>query len=287
MRSHDPVSALIFLATAVITTLLCFGTPAKSLFAHQSQTHPQSQPQAASAPAAFREEVIAQMTPGSTYEAGFVGDKHLAWVEKRASTRVVLLDGKQQGGIYDEVKSLSFNDDESHFAFLAKRKSSWVLVLDGQEHSPEYSKASSLEFQPASSSTAFGGCNKKKCRLVVDGAEIGTEYSDISYPQYSRDGKRLAFLGKHEKKWIANIDGKEAGPELDDIWGSAWGFTRDATRLYVAGRIKNNWMYSIDGQLGPGFEVISYLRFSPDGQHYAYGGATSKAVSKSKKPSAP
>jgi hypothetical protein len=282
---HNPVSALIFLVTSVTTTLLCFGAPATSLFAAQPQTQTQSPPQAPppEAPAAFREEVIAQMTPGSTYEAGFVGDKHLAWVEKRSSTRIVLLDGKQQGGAFDEVKSLSFNDDESHFAFLAKRKSSWVLVLDGQEHSPEYSKATSLEFPPARSSPAFGGCNKKKCRLVVDGAETGVEYTDISYPQFSRDGKRLAFLGKHEKKWIANIDGKEVGPELDDIWGSAWGFTRDASRFYVAGRIKNNWMYWIDGQLGPGFGVISYLRFSPDGQHYAYGGAISKGGFKKQK----
>lgn len=271
-RLHHQVAALVFLGIAVFVTLLGFRSTATATLASQSQAQA---PQAPVSP--FREEVIAEMTPGSTYEAAFVGNKHLAWVEKRVSTRVVLLDGKEQGGAYDEVKNLNFNDDESHFAFVGKRGSSWVLVLDGQEHSPEYSKATSFGFQPAGNSIAFGGCNKKKCRLVVDGSETGQEYTDISFPQYSRDGKRLAFLGKHEKKWIANVDGKEVGPELDDIWGSAWGFTRDAGQVFVAGRIKNDWMYSINSRLGPGFQVISYLCFSPDGQHYAYGGVGAKA----------
>lgn len=277
-RLHHQVAALVFLGIAVFVAPLCFRTTAIPISASQSQT------QSSQAPAAtFHEEVIAEMSPGSTYEAAFVGNKHLAWVEKRVSTRVVLLDGKGQGGAYDEVKDLSFNDDESHFAFIGKRNSSWVLVLDGQDHSPEYSKITSFQFQPSGSSIAFGGCNKKKCRLVVDGAETGPEYTDISFPQYSRDGKRLAFLSKHEKKWTASVDSKEVGPELDDVWGSAWGFTRDASQFFVAGRIKNDWMYSIDGQPGPGFEVISFLRFSPDGQHYAYGGASAKVGFKKQK----
>lgn len=279
MRSpNNHVSAVVCRAAAVCITLFCLRTPATSLFGRRTQT-----PAPPLAAAAFHEEVIAEMTPGSKYEAAFVGNKHLAWVEKRVSTQIVLLDGKQQGGAYDDVKHLGFNDDESHFVFFAKRNSSWVLVLDGQEHSSEYSKITSLEFQPAGNSYTFCACIKKKCRLLVDGVETGAEYTDISYPKYSRDGKRLAFLGKHDKKWIANVDGKEVGPELDYIWGSAWGFTRDASRFFVAGRIKANWMYSIDGQLGPGFEVISYLRFSPDGHHHAYGGAIAKGGFKKQK----
>lgn len=266
------------LAAAVCVTLFGLGTPATSLLGRPS--HTQAPPVAA---AAFHEEVIAEMTPGSKYESALVGDKHFAWVENQVGTRIVRLDGKQQSGAYDEVKSLHFNDDEAHLAFTGKRKGSWVLVLDGQEHPPEYSKVTSLQFQPGGSSYAFCGCNKKKCRLLVDGVETGAEYTDVSYPQYSRDGKRLAFLGKHEKKWIAIVDGKEVGPELDDIWGSAWGFTRDGSRFFVAGRIKTNWMYSLDGQLTPGSEVISYLRFSGDGQHYAYGAASAKLGFKKQK----
>ncbi len=233
---------------------------------------------------AFHEEVIAEMTPGSKFETGLVGDKHLAWAEKRVSTQIVLLDGKQQGGAYDEVKSLQFNEDESHLAFFAKRKSSWVLVLDGAEHPPEYTEASSIAFQPKGSSLVYCACQqKKKCRLVVDGAETGAVYQEFSYPRYSRDGKRLAYLGKREKKWVAIVDGKEVGPEMDDIWGSAWGFTRDASQFFVAGRVKTNWMHYLDGQPGSGFEVISHIRFSSDGKHYAYGGASAKLGFKKQK----
>lgn len=220
----------------------------------------------------FHEGVLAEVAQGSELKEVCFGDKHVAWIENQGGKRVVKLDGKPQGGVYDEVKHMNFNEDEAHFGFFAKRNSEWVFVLDGQEHSPGYTKTTEADFQPNGNSIAYGVCHEKKCRLVVDGTDAGAEYEDISYPLYSHDGKRLAYIGKRGKKWIAVVDGKEMGTELDEVWFSAWGFSHDGSRFHVAGRIKSKWMHVVDGVPGPGFEVISPIAFSHDGRHYAYGG---------------
>ncbi|HUJ31139.1 MAG TPA: hypothetical protein VLY23_07645 [Candidatus Acidoferrum sp.] len=232
----------------------------------------------------FHEEVIAELSPGSELKRELVGVSHLAWVESLSGKRTVRLDGKQQGGVYDDADYLSFNADEKHFGFFAKRGSAWTFVLDGQEHSPEYAHTTAVDFQPKGDSIAYCACReKRKCRLVVDGTEMGDEYEDISYPQYSRDGKRLAYLAKRNKKWIAVVDGKELGPDANSVWFSSWGFSRDGSHFFVAAATKNSWGYAVDGTPGPDFEVISRITFSHDGQHYAYGGTDAKAGFKKQK----
>jgi hypothetical protein len=42
-------------------------------------------------------------------------------------------------------------------------------------------------------------------------------------------------------------------------------------------------MYMVDGVAGPGFEVISYISFTNDGKHYAYGGTIAKPGFKKQK----
>ena len=232
---------------------------------------------------AFREEVIAEMSPGSEIKDEVVTLSHVAWVENVGGKRTVKLDGAQQGGVYDDAKYLDASFDEKHFGFFAKRGSAWIFVLDGQEHSPEYTKITAIDFQPKGNSIAYGACHEKKCRLVVDGNETGAEYGDISYPKYSHDGKRLAYLVKRGKKWIAVVDGKETGPEAGEMWFASWGFSPDGSRFYFAAQTKNDWMYAIDGAAGPDFEVISRIAFTGDGLHYAYGGTNAKGGFKKQK----
>jgi hypothetical protein len=256
--------------------LLCAGTGA------QAQTGSATgQPKATSA---FHEEVIAEITQGSELKTSLVGRNHIAWVEKGGGKETVRLDGKQQGGVFEDVKYLNFSSHEAHLAFFGKRESAWIFVLDGQEHAQRYKKITSTSFEPQGNSYSYCACVEKRCRLVIEGAETGPEYDDVSYTQYSRDGKRLAFFVKRQKKWIAVVDGKEFGPELEDFWPSAWGFSRSGGRFYVAAWIKGSkWLYLVDGTLGPGFDVISYISFTDDEKHYAYGGTIAKAGFKKQK----
>ena len=232
-------------------------------------------PQAAGAwraSSAFQEELIEQITPGSSFEDVRISGDHIAWIENSSGKRTVRLDGNQQAGTYDDVKYMKFSWHGANFMFFGKRGSSWILVLDGQEQPQRYDKISGISFQPEGTSYAFVECREKRCRLNVDGGEVGAVYEDFSYPQYSRDGKRLAYFGKRGRKWIAVVDGKETAPDLDDLWGSAWGFTLDGSRFYAAGRVNGKWVYLVDGAPGPSFDAISRIAFSVDGQHYAYGG---------------
>jgi hypothetical protein len=274
METSDHVLLAVKLVVLSLA-LFCVGTSA------QTQTGPSAGQ--LNPTTAFHEELIAEVTQGSELRTWLIGDNQIAWVEKHDGKESVKLDGKQQGGTYDDVKYLTFSSHGAHLAFFGKRDSAWMFVLDGQEHSQRYKRITSPSFQPKGSSYSYCACVEKKCQVVIDGAETGQEYDDVSYTKYSRDGKRLAFLVKRQKKWIAVVDGKEFGPELDDFWPSAWGFSRDGSRFYVAGLLKRNWMYLVDGVQGPEFEVISYISFTNNGKHYAYGGAIAKLGFKKQK----
>lgn len=247
---------------------------------------PQASPAAASA-LAFHQDVIAEIPAGSELEDWLSTGSHVAWAEKKGSAWIVKLDGKQQGGTYDDLEYLEFSDEGTHLAFFGKRNSKWALVLDGQERSPEYLHASSVAFQPHGNSFAFGACTaKKKCSLVVDGKANGAVYDDLSYPQYSDNGKQLAYFGKHGKKWVAIVDGKETGPEVDDFAASEWGFSPDGGHFFVAAAMDRKMAYVVDGTPGPGCVTISPIAFSRDGKDYAYSGALERLGFKKSKTSA-
>jgi len=205
---------------------------------------------------------------------------------KLGDKRSVHLDGRQLGNAYDDIKYLQFSRDESRIVFFGKRSSEWHFVDDGKEDSKACSSPTSVAFQPDGSSIAYSECREKRCRLVVDGSEIGAEYNDISYPKYSPDGKHLAFLASRSKKWVAVMDGKELPGEVDEPGFASWGFSRGAGRFFMSGRMKSTFVHVVDGTPTPGFEIISQIVFSRDGNHYAYGGAYSKGGFKKQKYSA-
>ena len=237
----------------------------------------------------FHEETIAEVSSGSEFKGAMLTVSHLAWVESMGGKHVLKLDGKPQGGMYDDIKDINFSADDRHLIFLGKRAVNWVLVEDGQERSPEYTLITSAAFQPQGDSIVYGACQEKKCKLIIDGNETGMEYEEISYPKYSHNGKRLAYLAKRGGKWTAVVDGKEMGPLSDEVWGAAWGFSPDDSHFVYAARTGNavvktlvggqgvKWSWLLDGNPGPAFTVISPISFSSDGRHYAYaGGEVSK-----------
>ncbi len=231
----------------------------------------------------FHAQVIGTITAGSSFKGIRISGAHVAWVEEFAGKQTVRLDGKVQGGTYDEISHARFSPGARHFVFFGKRGSSWVLVFDGREQPGQYDKVSGVAFPPQGDSYAFVACQAKKCQLNVDGTMSGPVYDDFSSPRYSNDGKKLAFLGKRDGMWFAVVSGKELGPGMKDAWPLFWGFADDGSRFYVAGRLDGKWTYIVDGKPGPDFDVISPIAFSPDGRHYAYGGTVVKAGALKKK----
>ncbi len=238
----------------------------------------QDKPVASSLPTSAKikihEEVIGELSPGSKMEIARSSENHIAWIEKKGGSRIVKLDGKQVGAVYDDANFLRFSADEQHLAFTAKRNSKWVLVLDGQERSKQFGRLTAPTLSANGQSFAVSACVGKKCRLVVNGDEIGPEFEDISAPVFTSSGEHYGYLGKSGKKWVLQLDGKVYGPEMDDF--DTWWISPDARHVAVAGLIDKNWTWVVDGVPGPGFDVISSIAFSPDYEHFAYGGTDAK-----------
>jgi hypothetical protein len=146
-------------------------------------------------------------------------------------------------------------------------------VFDGKETSRGYASVTAISLQPQGGAFAYGACVKKKsCQLVVNDKPVSDEYETMSPPSYSDDGKHLGFCGTRQKESHIVVDGRDAGPKVGYHDPNHWGFDKSG-RLYSAVSTNFKWTYLIGDTMGPMFDVISPVVFSPDGQHFAYAGA--------------
>lgn len=218
---------------------------------------------------AFHEQVLGEIPAGTAFKAWSVAGDHVAWAEAQDDKWTVMLDGKQQGGTYENIEYLTLSPDGLHLHFFGKRRDGWVHVLDGNETSPGYASVTSISLQPLGTSFAYGACAKKNsCQLIVDDKATSDEYQSISLPQYSADGKHLGFCGTRQKGSHLVVDGRDAGPQVGYYDPARWGFDNTG-RLYAAVSTNFKWTYLVGDKMGPMFDVISPLVFSPDGRHMA------------------
>lgn len=246
-------------------------------------------PPAADDSPSAQEELFAAAPPKTEMSSKEIvkSQHHMAWVEKQGNLRMVFVDGKQQGGHYNEVTHLEFSPDEAHFAFATRSTTNWWLVYDGKDQPEQYYSIQGMQWRPGSNTLAYTACSeKKKCRFYEDGKASGPDYEGIYSLKYSRDGSHFAFMAYRNKAWYAVLDGKEIGPGMDRIDDRHWGFSRTG-HFYVAAchgcrglprghYVHEHWTYVVDGTAGPPFEVISPIKFSPDDKHYTYAGTVVK-----------
>lgn len=247
------------------------------------QPAPSSTPRADSA-SAFREELITEVPSGTELKGWSSAGNHAGWVEKKGGDWIVKLDGKQQGGTYQNVEYFALSRDGNHVHFFGKREGKWLHVFDGKEASPAYVDVTTVSLQPSGNSFAFCACiEKKNCHLIVDDKQAPDEYNDVSFPRYSPDGKHLAFFAKPKKKWVAIVDGKQSGPELEEVAFQHSGFSPASNHFYAAVAVRAKWTYLVDDSFGPAFDTISPMAFSSDDKHYAYAGVDSHGGFKKQK----
>jgi hypothetical protein len=263
---HMSILTVILCVSAVPLAWTQAPTPA-------AQPTPRSGESLPSSTLKIHEEPLGELSPGSKVELARCTDNHLAWIEKAGGKRVVKLDGKPVG-TYDDANSLRFSADEQHLAFAAKRNGEWVVVLDGQERTKEYGRLSAPALSANGKFFAAAGCREKKCHVIVNGDETSPEFEDINGLGFTESGAHYAYFAKRHKKWVLMLDGKEYGPEMNDFVD--WVTDPEAKRVAVAGLIGEKWTWVVDGIRGPALDVISPIVFSPDYQHYAYGGTDAK-----------
>lgn len=218
--------------------------------------------------------VVLDGEPGPTYERvaalTFSPDcSHLAYIAAQDGQQRVVLDGKP-GPAYASVDPffLRFTAAGS-LGYRARRGARMYLLLDGQVSGD---RAGILDWSagPEGRGVAVITRSGETWSVVFNGAR-GADYDAIAAPAVvSPDGAHVAYAARKGRHWFAVKDGTP-GPGWDLIAqgpqfgpdGGYWG--------YVARR-GGQWFVVVDGhENGPyGWFAWGGLRFSPDGQHYAF-----------------
>jgi hypothetical protein len=118
-------------------------------------------------PFAIQEEFLGEKGLGTPaddkWDIASSDGARVAWRDKQGEKWVVLVNGEQAGGRYDNVEWVIFSPNSEHIAYRAKTGTSWVMVVDGRP---------------------------------------GPAYREIEEPRFSRDSQHFAYPAKKGDKWL-------------------------------------------------------------------------------------
>jgi hypothetical protein len=90
----------------------------------------------------------------------------------------------------------------------------------------------------------------------------------------SRDGKRVAWRDRTAKHWVVKVNGDPMGPEFEEIEWIL--FSPDGKRVAYRAKQERSWVAVLDGKPGSPYQEIGAIRFSPDNQRVAYAAKKGK-----------
>lgn len=86
----------------------------------------------------------------------------------------------------------------------------------------------------------------------------------------SPDGKHMAYVAKNDKGMFVRLDGKPDSKIWVKIGRGTPKFNITSDRMAYTAYDGKHWHVVINGTVGPGFDGLTRLAFSPDGKHFAY-----------------
>ncbi len=205
--------------------------------------------------------VVVDGRPGHSY--GSVGrpvfstdGKRVAYAARRGSKWLMVVDGKEQGDLYDAVGVAVlnaigecrpvFSPDSRRLAYQARRGDQWYLVADG--------KPEAIDGPPI--------------HVVLD----QTGQATVTLPPlvFSPDGKLLAHVAAaNGAAWVV-VNGT-AGPHYAEVAGGGPVFSPDGQHIAYAAKKGETWCIMLDGsEQQTHYSSLSSVLFSPDGNHLAY-----------------
>lgn len=234
--------------------------------------------------AGLREQLIAEVAaevPMNEWELTASKDgERLAWREKRGKRWVVLVNGKQVGGEFDEVAALQFGPDGKRFAFSAKNGKGWTNVIDGVEQGGPYKKVGSVLFSPDGSRSSFWAKTSDGGLYVVDGKSQAL-HKDVLRGKFSPDNLHFAYTAQKGKQWFVVVDGVE-GPGYGEAESPHYR-EKALTMAYVARRQKT-WFLVDDGKetlardLKYGYRLLGFTPVAEEPVLEVYDGNQSKML---------
>lgn len=206
------------------------------------------------------------------------GRRH-AYLGVAGTDMIVVVDGKEvarapmQGGVVP-LQNLRFSPGGKRFCFQQQEDQGAFtrLVMDGQP-GERYQSVQDLVFSPDESRFAYlatkPGDDSGRMNLVVDGKDVGYQGADL---QFSPDGQTVVTVGHTPTESVLLMNGK-AGSRAKSIRGVH--MSKAGINLLVIGKNPGNGglgeFLGASGKMIPGSECekIEWVKFSPDGKHYA------------------
>lgn len=210
----------------------------------------------------------------------------LAFAALSGSRWFVVLDGKPQPA-WDNLGPLAFSPDGKRVAYAAMQQGKWLVVADGKAQKAfDTIGEQTLRWSPDSRHLAYAAQTDQQWCVVVDGRP-GQTFQRIGQMEFSPDGRVLAYIaGRDSRETVVreSVEGPGATPGFEPERASAetaprWFdrigdgtlvFSPAGRRLAFVARTRRASFVVVDGKRKPGYDLVGYLTFTPDGRYPVY-----------------
>ena len=213
--------------------------------------------------------------------------KHFFYAPNGADNFVHLVLEGNENADFESIESPVFSEEGGHCAYVATQDGQKVLVVDGKAETPLDQEIFRLQFSRDGKHYAYGRQSGDKAVVVLDG-KPQREYHDIAWETiYLSPTGRLCYQatkdeGESGNKSVVVIDGKEsaiAGATLTVASGiteisEQLLFSPDAKHFAYITTSPDGTSVVVDGKTGRPYDTIGNLQFSPDGSRVAYTART-------------
>lgn len=196
--------------------------------------------------------------------------KRWAMAGKRDGKWFLIVNGKETGEPFDEIRGIEFSPDSKRISFLGRRNRHWFAVVDGLPSSPlEGIAFGAVVFSPDSKQTAYVMTRGTKQVLVAGGKE-SPPCDAITRFVFNPSSNAIAYVKVNDRKHIAVVD-EGASKPFDLI--SNFMFSPDGKRYALTARLNGKYLPIVDGAVlgdANGYEMASVPTFSPDSKRVAF-----------------
>lgn len=146
----------------------------------------------------------------------------------------------------------------------------WVadrsVIVNGEALAPAADKVSPV-LSPDGRHLLRVGRLQKSWFVWLDAQQVAGPFDEIEAARFTADG-RVVFAAKRARTWTWFVDGQEQLVTTPEVGAIAVA----SSRVAFATKRLDGWRMVVDGQVGPPFERIDRVVFSPDATRLAYVG---------------
>lgn len=184
----------------------------------------------------------------------------------RVFQRNVLVNCEPLGPPADELLQPALSPDGQHVLRAGRQAKSWYVWLDAQQIAGPFDGVRRAHFAP-DGRVVFAAKRAQAWTWFVDGKE-----QPVTTPALKEDGG----ICNGEMVGLWNPDHPATRPAVERCWSGLVALTRD--RVAYSVKRADGWHLVVDAQIGPPFERILQITFSPDGSRLVYLGLRKERV---------